>query len=44
MAWILYRGIDNEGTLPMTADKDIVTCVHVPVTVHRSGQCRISYV
>jgi len=22
----------------------IVTCVHVPVTVHRSGQCRISYV
>jgi len=21
-----------------------VTCVHVPVTVHRSGQCRISYV
>ena len=20
------------------------TCVHVPVTVHRSGQCRISYV
>jgi len=23
MAWILYRGIDNEGTLPMTADKDI---------------------
>ena len=23
---------------------EIVTCVHVPVTVHRSGQCRISYV
>jgi len=23
---------------------DSVTCVHVPVTVHRSGQCRISYV
>ena len=23
---------------------NIVTCVHVPVTVHRSGQCRISYV
>ena len=22
----------------------LVTCVHVPVTVHRSGQCRISYV
>ena len=22
----------------------VVTCVHVPVTVHRSGQCRISYV
>jgi len=21
-----------------------VTCVHVPVTVNRSGQCRISYV
>jgi len=21
-----------------------VTCVHVPVKVHRSGQCRISYV
>jgi len=21
-----------------------VTCVHVPVTVHWSGQCRISYV
>jgi len=21
-----------------------VTCVHVPVMVHRSGQCRISYV
>ena len=23
---------------------ETVTCVHVPVTVHRSGQCRISYV
>jgi len=23
MTWILYCGIDNEGTLPMTADKDI---------------------
>jgi len=23
---------------------EFVTCVHVPVTVHRSGQCRISYV
>ena len=23
MAWILYRGIDNEGTLLMTADQDI---------------------
>jgi len=23
MAWILYPGIDNEGTLPMMADKDI---------------------
>jgi len=23
MAWILYRGIDNEGTFPMTTDKDI---------------------
>ena len=23
MAWILYRGIDNEGTLPLTAEKDI---------------------
>jgi len=23
MSWILDRGIDNEGTLPMTADKDI---------------------
>ena len=21
-----------------------VTCVHVPVTIHRSGQCRTSYV
>jgi len=26
------------------ANKPHVTCVHVPVTVHRSGQCRISYV
>jgi len=25
-------------------DGRAVTCVHVPVTVHRSGQCRISYV
>jgi len=23
MAWILYRSIDNEGTLPTTADKAI---------------------
>jgi len=23
MACILYRGIDNEGTLPMRGDKDI---------------------
>jgi len=23
MVCILYYGIDNEGTLPMTADKDI---------------------
>jgi len=23
MASILYGGIDNEGTLPMTADKDL---------------------
>jgi len=22
----------------------VVTCIHVPVTVHMSGQCRISYV
>ena len=35
----LTRGnLEREG-LPMT-----VTCVHVPVTVHKSGQCRISYV
>jgi len=25
-------------------DLNLVTCVHVPVTVHRSRQCRISYV
>jgi len=23
MAWILYPGMDNEGTLPIMADKDI---------------------
>ena len=23
MAWILYRGMDNEGTVPKTADQDI---------------------
>jgi len=23
MAWILYGGIENEGTLLLTADKDI---------------------
>jgi len=23
MAWILYRGIDNEGTFPMTVDNHI---------------------
>ena len=23
MPWLLYHGIDNEGTFPMTADKDI---------------------
>ena len=26
------------------ADGNVVTCVHVPLTVHRSGQCRISYI
>jgi len=25
-------------------DRHTVTCVHVPVMVYRSGQCRISYV
>jgi len=28
----------------MSVGMQVVTCVHVPVTVHRSGQCSISYV
>ena len=37
---ILDSDRSNHGSL----DNEGVTCVHVPVTVHRSGQCRISYV
>jgi len=37
-----YKGSQREK---MQVAKDSgVTCVHVPVTVHRSRQCRISYV
>ena len=36
------RALADTGTIGGTLIS--VTCVHVPVTVHRSGQCRISYV
>jgi len=35
----LWKEDDSMGTSIM-----VVTCVQVPVTGHRSGQCRISYV
>jgi len=42
------RKLDNKRHGPYEIKDKIgtpaVTCVHVPVTVRRSGQCRISYV
>jgi len=35
---------EDFGMIVDFSESGNVTCVHVPVTVQRSGQCRISYV
>jgi len=38
------KAMNNLHNSKQGSEDIAVTCVHVPVTVHRSGQCRISYV
>jgi len=47
LLWHTYESTEDREDFGMIVDFSElgnVTCVHVPVTVHRSGQCRISYV